>query len=90
MEWGFAGMLVKFKLEVGPSEAELAAVAERARVHSAADLMVANTLEGMHDWALVGVGPGAYRKVERAELADRLMDAIEGVKPEKRAANERR
>jgi phosphopantothenate---cysteine ligase (CTP) len=78
--WGFAGVLVKFKLEVGLSEAELLEVAERARVHSAADLMVANTLEGMRDWALIGTGPGAYRKVERAELANRLLDAIEVVR----------
>jgi phosphopantothenate-cysteine ligase/phosphopantothenoylcysteine decarboxylase/phosphopantothenate--cysteine ligase len=75
--WGFAGVLVKFKLEVGLSEPELAEVAERARVHSAADLMVANTLEGMRDWALLGSGPGSYRKVTRAELADRLLDAVE-------------
>jgi phosphopantothenate---cysteine ligase (CTP) len=74
--WGFVGVLVKFKLEVGLSEAELPEVAERARVHSGANLMVANTLEGMHEWAFVGAGPGGYRRVTRTELADCLLDAV--------------
>ena len=72
-EWGFAGKLVKFKLEVGVSEAELEDIAERSRVHSRADLMCANTLEGMHDWALIGAGPSGYRRVARAELAAHLL-----------------
>jgi phosphopantothenate-cysteine ligase/phosphopantothenoylcysteine decarboxylase/phosphopantothenate--cysteine ligase len=77
--WGFAGVLVKFKLQVGMSEAELLDVAERARVHSSADLMVANTLEGMHEWAVVGAGEGGYRRVTRAELADYLLDQVEAL-----------
>jgi phosphopantothenate-cysteine ligase/phosphopantothenoylcysteine decarboxylase/phosphopantothenate--cysteine ligase len=92
--WGFTGVLVKFKLEVGLSEVELQEVAERARIHSGADVMVANTLEGMHDWALVGPAsldfqpessqrvdgqPGAYQKVTRSQLADHLLDAVETV-----------
>jgi phosphopantothenate-cysteine ligase/phosphopantothenoylcysteine decarboxylase/phosphopantothenate--cysteine ligase len=79
-EWGFAGVLVKFKLEVGLSEEELLGVAERARVHSSADLMVANTLEGMREWAVVGAGQGGYRRVTRAELADDLLDRLEALK----------
>jgi phosphopantothenate-cysteine ligase/phosphopantothenoylcysteine decarboxylase/phosphopantothenate--cysteine ligase len=79
--WGFAGVLVKFKLEVGLSEAELREVAERARVHSGADLIVANTLEGMRDWALIGAGPRSYQKVTRADLADQLLDRIEAIRP---------
>ncbi len=75
--WGFAGVLVKFKLEVGLTEPELLEVAERARVHSAADLMAANTLEGMHEWAVVGAGSSGYRRVTRAELPDILLDAVE-------------
>ena len=77
-EWDFAGALVKFKLEVGISEEELREVAERARLRSQADLMVANTLEGMNDWALLG-GAAGYEKVPRNELADRLLDAVEVV-----------
>lgn len=75
-EWRFSGVLVKFKLEVGLSESELRDVAEKARVHSRADLMVANTLEGMHDWALMGTARG-YAKVPRDELAERLLEAVE-------------
>jgi phosphopantothenate-cysteine ligase/phosphopantothenoylcysteine decarboxylase/phosphopantothenate--cysteine ligase len=76
-DWGFAGVLVKFKLESGVSEDELLAIAERAREHSAADLMVANTEEGMREWAFVGAGHGGYRKVPRAELADSLLELLE-------------
>jgi phosphopantothenate---cysteine ligase (CTP) len=75
-EWGFAGRLVKFKLEVGVSEAELRLIAERSRLQSAADLMVANTLEGIQDWALVGSDAG-YRRVGRDALPAVVMDAIE-------------
>jgi phosphopantothenoylcysteine synthetase/decarboxylase len=77
-EWGFAGVLVKFKLEVGISEEEVREAAERARLHSRADLMVANTLEGMNDWALLG-GAAGYEKVPRNELADLLLDGVEVV-----------
>lgn len=74
--WGFRGTLVKFKLEVGVSDADLLAVAERSRVHAHADLMCANTLEGMHEWAYLG-GPHGYRRVTRAALADALLAAVE-------------
>ena len=74
-EWGFRGVLVKFKLEVGVSETELLATAERSRVHSAADLMSANTLDEAGEWALVG-GP-EYVKVPRTELANHIIDQIE-------------
>lgn len=75
-EWSFAGILVKFKLEVGVSEAELIRIAERSRAHSTADWMVANTLEGAADWAYVGFGD-SYRKVTRAELPGAVLNAIE-------------
>lgn len=74
-DWNFAGKLVKFKLEVGATDEELLAIAEKSRLHSSADLMVANTLEGMHEWAYVGAGD-SYRKVARAELAACVIDAI--------------
>jgi phosphopantothenate-cysteine ligase/phosphopantothenoylcysteine decarboxylase/phosphopantothenate--cysteine ligase len=78
-EWGFAGVLAKFKLEVGVSDAELLDVAEWSRAHSGADLMCANTLEGMHDWAFVGAGPGGYRRVSRSDLPSALIAALEAV-----------
>src|SRR5439155_11240042 len=56
--WGFAGVLVKFKLEVGRTDTELIEVAERSRVQSAADLIVANTLEGAAEYAFLGLVGG--------------------------------
>ncbi len=76
-EWGFRGLLVKFKLEVGIGEEQLSEVAERSRRHSAADLMVANTLEGASEWALLGPLAGQYQRVARSELAERLLMALE-------------
>ena len=73
--WGFTGILVKFKLEVGVSEEELRQIAERSRLQSGADLMVANTLEGKEKWALLGAGE--YRCIPRTELAERLLELIE-------------
>ena len=76
-EWGYRGILVKFKLEVGTTEDALLARAESSRQKSKADWMVANTLEGSADWALVGNDRG-YRKVTRAQLAGALLDVLEG------------
>jgi phosphopantothenoylcysteine synthetase/decarboxylase len=76
-DWAFRGTLVKFKLEVGLDEDQLREIAERSRRQSAADLMVANTLEGAASWALLGPLQGGYRRVGRSELADRLLDAVE-------------
>jgi phosphopantothenoylcysteine synthetase/decarboxylase len=97
--WGFRGVLVKFKLEVGVSEEELVAIAERSRRHSGADLMVANTLEGIRDWAYVGPlgtgskkgsdpfsGPvlaGLYRRLSRTEIPVCLLDGVERLHEEK-------
>jgi phosphopantothenate-cysteine ligase/phosphopantothenoylcysteine decarboxylase/phosphopantothenate--cysteine ligase len=74
--WGFKGILVKFKLEVGVTEAELLAVAEASRMQSGADLVAANTLEGMHYWAYLGAGDGSYDRVPRHELAKVLINLI--------------
>ena len=76
-DWGFGGLLVKFKLEVGVSDEQLLDVAERSRIHSAADLMVANTLEGASDWAFLGPLDGRIVRVARGELAERLLEALE-------------
>ena len=75
-QWGFRGILVKFKLEVAVTEEELLAVAERSRRQSDGDYMVANTLEGTAEWAYLGSAAG-YERINRPELAARLMDAIE-------------
>ena len=75
--WGFAGILVKFKLEVGIGEQELVEVAEASRRQSDADFMVANTLDGAAHWAYVGPIAERYERVTRRELPDRLVLALE-------------
>ena len=75
--WGFQGVLVKFKLEVGVTEEELLAIAESSRVTSGADLMVANTLEESRSWAFVGPLNGTYQRVNRRELPARLVEQLE-------------
>jgi phosphopantothenoylcysteine synthetase/decarboxylase len=75
-EWGFAGVLVKFKLEVGKSDAELLQIAERSRHVSGATLMVANTLEEANRWAFLGPVGDGYEKVPRADLPRRLFEEI--------------
>jgi phosphopantothenoylcysteine synthetase/decarboxylase len=76
-QWGFTGLLVKFKLEVGVSDAELVDVAEMSRNQSGADVMVANTLEGSQHWAFLGPIDGKYERVPRREMPERLLLHLE-------------
>lgn len=73
--WGFTGVLVKFKLEVGLDDKQLLEVAERSRAHSNANLMVANTLEGSSHYAFLGNQSG-YERISRRDLPRALLDAI--------------
>jgi phosphopantothenoylcysteine synthetase/decarboxylase len=82
-DWGFRGLLVKFKLEAGISEERLLEIAEKSRVQSAADLMVANTLEGASAWAYLGPVAGRYERVGRRDLADRLLREVERLHEER-------
>ena len=68
---------MKFKLEVGVGDDRLLETAEKSRIHSRADLMVANTLEGASSWAYIGPVAGEYVRVIRHDLAAKLMDAVE-------------
>jgi phosphopantothenoylcysteine synthetase/decarboxylase len=76
-EWSFRGILVKFKLEVGVSDEHLLDIAERSRRQSGAEVMVANTLEGAASWAFLGPINDRYERVDRADLARRLLEAVE-------------
>jgi phosphopantothenoylcysteine synthetase/decarboxylase len=82
--WGFRGILVKFKLEVGIDEDRLLDIAERSRRHSLADLMVANTLDSAGAYACLGPIDGDYRRVRRPELAGHVMAAVERLHAERR------
>jgi len=76
-QWGFLGLLVKFKLEVGIGDHELVDAAEQSRQQSNADVMVANTLDGAAHWAYLGPIDGKYERVPRRELPERLLLHLE-------------
>jgi phosphopantothenoylcysteine synthetase/decarboxylase len=77
-EWGFRGVVVKFKLEAGVSDERLLEIAEASRTASQADLMVANTLEGANEWAYLGpLGKAGYRRAARDRLGSELVDAVQ-------------
>ena len=54
-EWGYRGLLVKFKLEVGVSPDQLLRIGRASRLASGADYLVANTLDMVE-----GTAAGAY------------------------------
>lgn len=81
--WGFRGVLVKFKLEVGIDPTELRRIALASCQHSEADLIVANTWETRHAEAFLGRPDGSWRRVERSDLAEALVHEIEAMMPRK-------
>jgi phosphopantothenoylcysteine synthetase/decarboxylase len=76
-DWGFRGVLVKFKLEVDVTTDRLLEIAESSRRHSHADLMVANTPEGAGASTWIGPLDGRYENIARSDLPRRLLDAVE-------------
>jgi phosphopantothenate---cysteine ligase (CTP) len=75
--WGFRGVFVKFKLEVGVTEEQLCEIAARSRAQSDADLIVANTLEGKDAIAWFGDRSDKFESVPRGELATKLIARVE-------------
>ncbi len=82
-EWNHRGMLVKFKLEVGVSLAELIRIGQASRLSSGADYLVANTLDMVQ-----GSGAGAYllsdsppEWVPRGDLPARLVQIARDRRP---------
>ena len=77
-EWKYAGLLVKFKLEVGISRDELIRIGQASRRTSGADYLVANTLD-MVEGAQAGaflLGDAAEEWVPRAALAVRMAELV--------------
>lgn len=77
-DWKYRGLLFKFKLEAGISQAELIARSKLSRIQSQADVIVANTLEMVH-----GPNSAAYIidqhtnvRVPRSDLAVKLREYI--------------
>lgn len=77
--WGFEGMFVKFKLEVGVNDDRLKEIAERSREQSDADLIVANTLEGKDSYALLGDRMSEFEQIPRTQLATKLLERLESM-----------
>lgn len=81
-DWGFGGMLVKFKLEVGKTYAELIEIATASVRTSKADLIIANNLEWYRSAALFITPDGVSVTVGRPELAAEIWKKINGTKGE--------
>ena len=77
--WYFRGVLVKFKLEVEVTDAELLTIALRSRAQSDADILVANTLDGYEIDAWLVDRSDSAERIVRADLPAALLDRIERV-----------
>jgi phosphopantothenate---cysteine ligase (CTP) len=74
--WGHKGYLVKFKLQTMMSDDQLLKVAEESRVHSKAEMMVANCLEWSNERAFV-MTEGRTVSVARINLPEAIMKEME-------------
>jgi phosphopantothenoylcysteine synthetase/decarboxylase len=77
-EWGYQGLLVKFKLEVGLRKEELIAAGKKSREASGADYVLANTLdmvEGQGAGAFL-IGKEGQEWVGREKLAARMVELV--------------
>jgi phosphopantothenoylcysteine synthetase/decarboxylase len=83
-DWQFAGILVKFKLEVDVAEKRLLEIAELSRRQSGADLMVANALETASTLAYLGPIAGNYQRIDRNQLPERLLEVVETLHQERK------
>lgn len=81
--WGFRGVLVEFKQEIGVGDPELVQIAETSRVKCGADLAVATTREGVNHYAYVGPVGERYDRMDRRELADQLAVLVEDTHKER-------
>ncbi len=81
--WGFKGILVRFLMESGLGDTELIDMAEVARKHCGADLMVCTTLEAAAHTEFLGPIAERYERVPRRELPDRLVLAVESLHQER-------
>jgi hypothetical protein len=79
--WGFTGRLVKFKLTVGRTDADLEAIARASMRHSGADAIVANDLAWATERAMVLVGDRPVEQVQRAGLAERVAALVRSAMP---------
>jgi phosphopantothenoylcysteine synthetase/decarboxylase len=76
-QWGFSGLVVKFKTDTGLGDHELVESAEKSRLKSSADLIVVNTWEAANLWAFIGPVEGRYDRVPRREVPERIVLTLE-------------
>lgn len=87
LQWGYKGYLIKFKQESGTADNQLVEIAERSRVRSDADLIVASTLESANHWSFVGPVDGNYDRIPRRELAEHLILTVEHIARQSRKSS---
>lgn len=75
-EWGFKGILVKFKLESQKSDQQLIDIALKSMRQSDADFIVANCLEWYSQRAVIISKNGSIADVNRDTLNSTLYDLI--------------
>ncbi len=80
--WGFKGVLVKFKLQVGITKEELLEIARKSRTVSSADFIVANVLDDFNQPSpnMYICGDSVLETVSRVDLPAVLLDYIEETK----------
>jgi phosphopantothenoylcysteine synthetase/decarboxylase len=73
--WGFNGVLVKFKLQVGITKEQLLEIARNSRKVSSADFIVANLLDDFNQPSpnMFICGDGLLEEVSRLGLPERLL-----------------
>jgi len=73
--WGFEGYLIKFKLQVGISDRELIEIAEKSRITSGADMIIANCLEWANSRAYIIMEQCNF-SISRASLAETIVNFL--------------
>jgi len=78
--WGFKGVLVKFKLQVGITKEELLGIARKSRNVSNADFIVANVLDDFNQPSpnMYICGDGTVVPSTRMDLPTNLLFLVEG------------
>ena len=76
--WGFKGLLVKFKLQVGMTDEELIDIATKSMHQSNADMIVANCLEWAKERAYIINKKDDIISTTRKSLAHELYTAVIG------------
>jgi phosphopantothenoylcysteine synthetase/decarboxylase len=77
--WGFKGILVKFKLEVGITDKQLIVIGQKSRKASHANLIVANCWEWHHERAYIIDAHGRAQNVKRNDLPGELYQRIKRI-----------